>query len=85
MAGLRFFRQYSIGPYVIDFYCPEERLAIEVDGGQHADVRGQGHDAKRQRYLQELNIHVMRFWDNDVLRNIEGVMQKIGEEARGCS
>jgi very-short-patch-repair endonuclease len=85
MAGLRFFRQYSIGPYVIDFYCPEERLAIEVDGGQHADVRGQEHDAKRDRHLQELNIRVIRFWNNDVLRNIEGVVQRIREEASGCS
>ena len=38
MAGLKFFRQYSVGSYILDFYCPERRLAIEVDGGQHADV-----------------------------------------------
>jgi len=77
--GLKFFRQYSIGPYILDFYCPEERLAVEVDGGQHADVRGQKHDAKRDSYLQELNIRVVRFWNNDVLQNIEAVGQKIGE------
>lgn len=80
MAGLKFFRQYGIGPYIVDFYCPEQRLAIEVDGGQHADVRGQEHDAKRERYLRELNIRVIRFWDNDVLQNIEAIGQKIGEE-----
>ena len=80
MATLKFLRQYSIGPYILDFYCPEQRLAIEVDGGQHADVGGQEHDAKRERYLRELNIRVMRFWNNDVLRNTEGIDQRIREE-----
>ena len=80
MAGLKFFRQYSAGPYILDFYCPERRLSIEVDGGQHADVYSQQHDAHRDRYLKELNIRVIRFWDNDVLQNIEGVGQKIKEE-----
>jgi very-short-patch-repair endonuclease len=80
MASLKFFRQYSVGPYILDFYCPERRLAIEVDGGQHADVYGQQHDTHRDRYLKELNIQVIRFWNNDVLQNIEGVGQKIKEE-----
>ena len=81
MAGLKFFRQYSVGSYVLDFYCPEQRLAIEVDGGQHADVYGQQHDAHRHSYLRELNIRVIRFWNNDVLQNIEGVGKNIREEA----
>jgi very-short-patch-repair endonuclease len=80
MAGLRFCRQYSVGPYVLDFYCPERRLAVEVDGGQHADIRGEEHDAQRDRYLSEVNIRVIRFWNNDVLQNIEGVAQRITEE-----
>jgi very-short-patch-repair endonuclease len=80
MAGLRFFRQYGAGPYILDFYCPERRLAIEVDGGQYAYVYGQQHDAHRDKYLKELNIRVIRFWNNDVLQNIEGVEQKIKEE-----
>jgi very-short-patch-repair endonuclease len=80
MAGLKFFRQYGADPYVLDFYCPERRLAIEVDGGQHADVYGQQYDAHRDRYLKELNIRVIRFWNNDVLQNIEGVGQRIKEE-----
>jgi len=73
MAGLKFFRQYSVGPYILDFYCPEQRLAIEVDGGPQCDAR-------RDRYLQDLNIRVIRLWNNDVLLNIEAVGQKIGEE-----
>ena len=80
MAGFKFIRQYSIGPYILDFYCPERRLAIEADGGQHADAYGQEHDADRDRYLKELNICVIRFWNNDVLQNIERVGQKIKEE-----
>lgn len=81
MTGLKFFRQYSVGPYVLDFYCPERRLAIEVDGGQHADVYRQQHDAHRDSYLKELDIRVIRFWNNDVLQNIEGVGKRIKEEA----
>jgi very-short-patch-repair endonuclease len=82
IAGLKFFRQYSIGSYVLDFYCPERRLAIEVDGGQHADIYGQQHDTHRDSHLRELNISVIRFWNNDVLQNIEGVRQRITEEAK---
>jgi len=78
--GLKFFRQYSVGSYVLDFYCPEKRLALEIDGGQHGDVDSQQHDAQRDSYLKELGIRVVRFWNNDVLRNAEGVAQKIGEE-----
>ena len=80
MAGLKFLRQYGIGPYILDFYCPEQRLAIEVDVGQHADSPDQEHDARRDWYLRELNIRVIRFWNNDVLQNIEGIAQKIGEQ-----
>jgi very-short-patch-repair endonuclease len=81
MADLKFFRQYSVGPYILDFYCPEQRLAIEIDGGQHADVYGQQHDAHRDRYLRDLNIRVIRFWNNEVLQNIEGIGERIKEEA----
>ena len=81
LAGFKFFRQYSVGPYILDSYCPERGLAIEVNGRQHADVRGQQRDTHRHRYLRDLNIRVIRFWNNDVLQNIEGVGQLITEEA----
>jgi len=81
MSDLKFLRQYRVGPYTLDFYCPERRLAIEVDGGQHADICGQQHDAHRDKYLKDLHIRVIRFWNNDVLQNIEGVGQRITEEA----
>ena len=80
MAGLKFFRQYSVGPYVLDFYCTECRLAVEVDGGQHAEAHGLQRDAERDRYLSDLGIRVIRFWNSDVLQNIEGVEGRIREE-----
>ena len=80
IGGLRFFRQYSIGPYVLDFYCPKRRLAIEVDGGQHAEARERERDAHRDRYLNHVNIRVIRLWNHDVLQNVEGVYARIAEE-----
>jgi len=85
MAGLKFFRQYSVGAYILDFYCSERRLAIEVDGGQHAGLYGRRHDAQRDSYLRELNIRVIRFWNNDVLQNIESVWKMIKEETEKYS
>jgi len=55
-------------------------LAIEIDGSQHADTRGQQRDVQRDGYLKELNIRVIRFWNTDVLQNIEGVGQRLREE-----
>jgi len=80
IAGLRFFRQYGVGSYVLDFYCPERKLAVEVDGGQHADLHSEQHDADRERYLRQLGILVIRFWNNDVLQNTEGVVERIRGE-----
>ena len=77
MKGLKFFRQYSVGPYILDFYCPSKKLAIEVDGGQHAEEGQQKYDENRSEYLTQNNINVIRFWDNEVLTNIEGVEEKI--------
>lgn len=75
--GLKFFRQYSVGPYILDFYCPQQRLAIEVDGGQHAEDKHKEYDQRRSLYLAQNNIRVIRFWDNEVLTNIEGVWDKL--------
>jgi very-short-patch-repair endonuclease len=79
MAALGFSRQYSVGSYILDFHCSERKLAIEVDGGQHADACRQQHDAHRDSYLKELSILVIRFWNRDVLQNTEGVGKKIKE------
>ncbi len=73
MEGLKFFRQYSVGKYILDFYCPKYKLAIEADGGQHL---GSAYDEKRTTELKKLGISVLRFWDNEILQNIEEVYEK---------
>lgn len=78
--NLKFFRQYSICPYILDFYCPKVRVAIEMDGGQHSIEENILRDDERTHYLKLLNIKVVRFWNNDVLNNIEGVYQQILKE-----
>ena len=77
LFGLKFFRQYSVGAYIIDFYCPEYKLAIELDGGQHAKEENKEYDKIRTDYLESIGVEVMRFWNNDVLQNIEGVMEEM--------
>jgi len=72
--GCKFVRQEPIGPYIVDFVCRERRLIIEVDGGQHAtDER----DAVRDQWLADHRYRVLRFWNNDVLGNIDGVLETI--------
>jgi very-short-patch-repair endonuclease len=74
VGGAKFIRQERIGPYVVDFVCREQRLVIEVDGGQHAtDPR----DAVRDTWLSERGYRVLRFWNNDVFANTEGVLEAI--------
>lgn len=77
ILGLKFFRQYSVGNYILDFFCTEVRLAIEIDGGQHAEPLNQIVDNERTQYLREQNITVIRFWNNEVLQNTEGVYETI--------
>jgi very-short-patch-repair endonuclease len=77
MAGLSFRRQHPLGKYIIDFYCSPLKLAIEVDGGQHNEQAHQAHDARRSQWLRGKGVTVLRFWNNDVLQNIEGVWDEI--------
>lgn len=73
--GYKFRRQYSIGAFIADFYCPKKRLVIELDGSQHID--NIEYDKERTKYFNSLNIDVLRFWNNEVFDNLEGVMEKI--------
>jgi very-short-patch-repair endonuclease len=75
--GARFRRQHPIGPYVADFFCAEAQLIIEVDGGQHADD-----DGARTAWLEAQGYRVIRFWNNDVLGNTEGMLLVISEALR---
>jgi len=72
--GRKFVRQEPIGPYTVDFVCRELRLVIEVDGGQHADSAS---DVIRDNWLITHRYRVLRFWNNDVLGNIDGVLEVI--------
>lgn len=81
LNGLKFFRQYSLGPYILDFYCPKKHLAIELDGGQHLERKE--YDDRRSDYLRENGIQVIRFWDHEVLQDIETIMEVIWEKLKG--
>jgi very-short-patch-repair endonuclease len=72
--GVKFRRQVVIGPYIVDFACFEKRLVIEVDGGQHCGSRK---DAVRDTWLKKQGFDIIRFWNNDVLGNLDGVYEKI--------
>ena len=75
--GMKFFRQYSIGPYILDFDCPTVKLAVELDGGQHNQSNKRERDAARSEYLKTQRIDVMRFWNNEVLLDMESVLSKL--------
>lgn len=84
LGGPRFRRQFPIGSYIADFCCFENRLVIEIDGGQH-DMRSAADEA-RTSLLESHGYRVVRFWNNEVLTNLEGVAGRILEElARGPS
>ncbi len=76
--GFKFKRQYSVGPYVLDFYCPIKKLAIELDGSQH--LENKEYDIERSEYLVVFNIKVLRFWNNEINTNLDGVIIKITTE-----
>lgn len=75
MAGVRFNRQFPIGPFICDFVSRGAKLVVEVDGGQHAEVVAQ--DAARTAFLEARGCRVVRFWNHDVLGNTDGVVETI--------
>ncbi len=75
----KFRRQQPLEPYIVDFVCFEHRLVIELDGGQHNDMQTIQKDARRTGLLEYQGYRVLRFWNNDVLSNIDGVLEKIQE------
>jgi len=75
--GYRFLRQYSVDHFVVDFYCPELKLAIEVDGASHNDPEQNKYDIRRQKYLEEFNIKFVRIKDEEFLGNPNKAFMKI--------
>ena len=77
LDGRKFRRQHSVDRYILDFYCPSERLAVELDGEHHFTPAGTVYDDKRTRYLESLNIRVIRFENEEVFQSPEGVLIEI--------
>jgi very-short-patch-repair endonuclease len=83
LHGLQFYRQKNLGNYIVDFYCPSAKLIIEIDGGQHYLETGITNDKIRDNYLNELGFRVLRFSNNEILTNIDGVMEHLFEYLTG--
>lgn len=77
LSGFKFRRQYPMNRYILDFFCIEAKLAIEIDGGQHADDENLKSDILRTEYLNEKGIRVIRFWNDDVLKHLDKVIAEI--------
>ena len=77
--GLKFRRQHSIGNYIVDFYCPDKKLVIELDGCQHKREKDVRYDTGRTNHFESLGLRVLRFWNNEINDNLEGVFLKIEE------
>ncbi len=77
LAGFKFRRQQPVGPYILDFYCFEAKVAIELDGGGHALDDQRAYDDQRTQYLASQGIRILRFWNNELVKNPEGVCQRI--------
>ena len=80
ILGFKFRRQYSVGPYVIDFYCPLLSLAVEIDGDSH--FQHDSNDKPRQDYIETFGIRFLRFTNEEVYNNLEGVLEVIRQAAQ---
>jgi len=80
LDGYKFRRQHGIGQYVVDFYCPELKLAIEADGDSHEGDEARRRDALRQRRIEREGVHFLRFTDDEIMSNADKVVRRIEEE-----
>ena len=78
--GVKFRRQVPLGPYIVDFLCCERRLIVEIDGSQHQQGAQRRHDQTRTAWLEAQGYRVLRFWNNQVLGDLEGVLARIWAE-----
>ena len=83
--GLKFRRQHGIGPYIVDFYCPERSLVIEVDGDIHGDQHQIVRDRRRESYLKSLGLQVIRYMNDDIVKNLDGVLEDLYERVSSSS
>lgn len=77
VKGLKFRRQFKIDKYIVDFCCLEKKLVVELDGGHHDESQNRLRDEVRQKHLEKLGFKVLRFWNNDIDHNLNGVIETI--------
>ena len=77
--GSKFRRQYGIGPYIVDFYSREARLAVEIDGDSHYFESAEAYDIQRDAFISSFGIRVIRFTNGEVMRNVSAVIRRIQE------
>lgn len=82
LLGCKFRRQYGIGPYIIDFYCPSIRLAVEIDGETHFRPGQDVKDTARQQWIEQQGITFVRLTSDEVMGNLDGVVQKLEMEIK---
>lgn len=82
LLDYKFRRQHRIGNYIVDFYCPKLKLALEIDGESHYTSEGKLHDKKRDKYLEELGISVQKFTNVQIKQNLNDVLREIIKLAR---
>ena len=80
--GIKFRRQHGIGRYIADFYCSEYKLVIELDGDSHDSLEAQTYDAERNMFMLKIGLNVLRFTNQEVFTNIEGVLQNIEDNVK---
>jgi len=77
IKGIQFYRQRPIGKYIVDFYAPDAKLVIEVDGGQHYTPRGKESDQSRDAFISSFGLRILRYGNHEVMSNIQGVVEDI--------
>ena len=82
LNGFKFRRQYGVGSFIIDFYCPEARLAIEIDGNSHFEDGAKQYDKRRQHFIERFKIKFLRFTNDEVEGHLEDVLDKIINEVK---
>jgi len=85
LSGLKFRRQHPIGPFVLDLFCVEHQLAIEIDGGVHLTIHQIARDAERTQFLNEHRVHVLRFNNDEIEKQLASVLKRIVEAIRAAS
>jgi very-short-patch-repair endonuclease len=85
LLGKKFRRQHGIGPFIVDFYCHECKLAIEIDGPIHWTKEAKEYDRHREEYIRRYGVHFLRFTNADVVENLDGVLMAIAKEVKATT